>query len=72
MKEWIEGEHYYLNDEGFVVFTEKYHLERGYCCGHGCKHCPFGRETSLKEEKKKKTEIETEAKAEVKKGPPHC
>ncbi|MBP9097749.1 MAG: hypothetical protein KBF74_02950, partial [Ferruginibacter sp.] len=20
---------------------EKYHLEKGYCCGNGCKHCPF-------------------------------
>lgn len=41
MQEWIEGEHYYLNDEGYVVLTEKYHLARGYCCGNGCLHCPF-------------------------------
>ena len=41
MKELIEGEDYYINDEGWVVLTEKYHLERGYCCGNGCKHCPF-------------------------------
>nr|WP_245898660.1 DUF5522 domain-containing protein [Chitinophaga niastensis] len=24
-----------------MVFTEKFHLDRGYCCGNGCKHCPF-------------------------------
>nr|WP_298740556.1 DUF5522 domain-containing protein [uncultured Chitinophaga sp.] len=24
-----------------MVFTEKYHLERGHCCGNGCRHCPF-------------------------------
>jgi len=24
-----------------MVFTERYHLERGYCCGSGCRHCPF-------------------------------
>jgi Family of unknown function (DUF5522) len=41
MKELTEGIHYYMNEEGFVVFTEKYHLERGYCCGNGCRHCPY-------------------------------
>ena len=25
-----------------LVFTELYHLRRGYCCGSGCRHCPFG------------------------------
>lgn len=32
---------YYLNAEGYMVFTEQYHLRRGYCCGNGCKHCPY-------------------------------
>lgn len=41
MKDLIEGTHYYINEEGFVVLTEQYHLEKGYCCGNGCKHCPF-------------------------------
>jgi hypothetical protein len=41
MKELIEGIDYYLNEQGLVVLTEKYHLERGYCCGNGCLHCPF-------------------------------
>jgi len=36
-----EGADYYFNDEGFVVFTAKYLLERGYCCGNGCKNCPY-------------------------------
>jgi hypothetical protein len=36
-----EGEDYYLNEKGFIVFTQKYHLDRGYCCGMGCKHCPY-------------------------------
>jgi len=44
MPELIEGIHYYLNKEGFLVFTEQYHLERGYCCGQGCLHCPFNYE----------------------------
>jgi len=35
-----EGDYYY-NEQGYRVFTEKYHLKRGYCCKNGCKHCPF-------------------------------
>ncbi|MEM6800954.1 MAG: DUF5522 domain-containing protein [Bacteroidota bacterium] len=41
-KELIEEEHYYINEQGYWVFTEKYHLLRGYCCTNGCKHCPYG------------------------------
>jgi len=44
MKELIEGTHYYINEEGFIVLTQQYHLERGYCCGNGCKHCPYNYE----------------------------
>lgn len=38
----LDPEDYYLNEEGYIVFTEKYHLKRGYCCKSGCKHCPYG------------------------------
>jgi len=38
--ELIEGEDFYYED-GFVVFTEKYHLDKGFCCGNGCRHCPY-------------------------------
>ena len=41
MEKLIEGVDYYINEEGFIVLTEVYHLKRGYCCGNGCKHCPF-------------------------------
>ena len=41
MLEWIEGIHYYYNEAGLIVLTEKFHLQRGYCCGNGCKHCPY-------------------------------
>jgi len=44
MKELTEGIHYYINDDGYVVLTEQYHLEKGYCCGYGCKHCPYSYE----------------------------
>jgi hypothetical protein len=29
-------------ENGLVVFTEAYHLKRGYCCKSGCRHCPYG------------------------------
>jgi hypothetical protein len=38
----METGDYYLSPEGFIVFTEQYHLKRGYCCKSGCKHCPYG------------------------------
>jgi hypothetical protein len=52
-KEFIEGVHYYL-DGGKVVFTEKYHLERGYCCKSktGCRHCPYTPKPEKKEKDK--------------------
>ena len=37
----IEGVDFYLNKDGYIVLTEKYHLEKGYCCGMGCLHCPY-------------------------------
>jgi len=33
---------FYYNAEGYMVFTAKYLLKRGYCCKNGCKHCPYG------------------------------
>jgi hypothetical protein len=39
-KEFLENVHYYL-DGGRVVFTALFHLERGQCCGNGCRHCPY-------------------------------
>ena len=36
-----EGEDFY-REGGYVVFTARYHLRRGYCCESGCRHCPYG------------------------------
>lgn len=38
----LDKDDYYFSEEGFIVFTEKYHLKRGHCCRCGCKHCPYG------------------------------
>lgn len=32
---------FYYDEKGRMVFTESYHKRRGFCCGNGCKHCPF-------------------------------
>ncbi len=37
----IQKEKLYYFENGFLVFTEKYHLQRGYCCKNGCRHCPY-------------------------------
>ncbi|GEP94857.1 DUF5522 domain-containing protein [Chitinophaga cymbidii] len=42
---------FYYNEQGLMVLTEKYHRDRGYCCGKGCLHCPFDYE-NVPEDKK--------------------
>ena len=37
----IEGEDFYYNEQGYMVLTEKFHLQKGSCCGNGCIHCPY-------------------------------
>ena len=39
-KNFVEKIHYYL-ENGKVIFTEQYHIDRGFCCGNGCRHCAF-------------------------------
>lgn len=36
----VEGEDFYW-EGGYRVFTRAYHLKRGFCCGSGCRHCPY-------------------------------
>ena len=31
---------FYFEDD-IMVMTSKYHIDRGYCCGSGCRHCPY-------------------------------
>ena len=38
-------ETFYIDPEsGYKVFTEYAHLQRGKCCGSGCRHCPYSHE----------------------------
>ncbi|AEW02709.1 hypothetical protein A4D02_01680 [Niastella koreensis] len=40
-KNLTEGVDFYYNEQGYMVLTAQYHLERGNCCGNGCRHCPY-------------------------------
>ncbi len=31
-------------ESGAWIFTERFHRRRGFCCGFGCRHCPYGHE----------------------------
>lgn len=41
MSKLTEGIHFYFNEAGLMVLTRAFHLQRGYCCGNGCLHCPY-------------------------------
>jgi hypothetical protein len=43
-----EGEDFYWEGP-YMVFTEAWHLKRGYCCGSNCRHCPYGHENVPKQ-----------------------
>jgi hypothetical protein len=35
----LPSDFYY--ESGNRVMTESYHKRRGFCCGNGCRHCPY-------------------------------
>lgn len=38
----IEGIDYYIDEQsGLMVLTAHFHVKRGYCCGSGCRECPY-------------------------------
>jgi hypothetical protein len=47
---FIEGEDFYYDECGKLVFTEGYLLNRGYCCNYRCKHCPYKKVSDKEEE----------------------
>eukprot|EP01061_Rhynchopus_euleeides_P043462 TRINITY_DN7590_c0_g1_i1.p1 TRINITY_DN7590_c0_g1~~TRINITY_DN7590_c0_g1_i1.p1 ORF type:complete len:352 (+),score=62.42 TRINITY_DN7590_c0_g1_i1:104-1057(+) len=43
IKALSRGEETYIDPKtGFMVFTAVAHNKRGFCCGSGCRHCPYG------------------------------
>ena len=45
----IEGLDFYFED-GLMVLTSRYLLNRGYCCSNGCRHCPYDGGGDLEQE----------------------
>lgn len=37
---FVEGLDFYFED-GLMVLTRRYLLNRGYCCSNLCRHCPY-------------------------------
>jgi hypothetical protein len=37
----VEGKDWY-REGAAVVFTAEFLARRGWCCGNGCRHCPYG------------------------------
>lgn len=52
----IEGVDYYL-EGGRYVFTELFHLKRGYCCNSGCRHCPYRGDEQASRERRRRVPV---------------
>lgn len=50
-EKFSEGIDYYF-ESGLMILTAHFLKKRGYCCGNGCRHCPYG-ETPKDELQKK-------------------
>jgi Family of unknown function (DUF5522) len=46
-EKFVEGVDYYF-ENGLMVLTAHFLLKRGYCCGNGCRHCPYPKESETK------------------------
>ena len=46
MKKDEEEKDYYIDENGFFVMTESFLKKRGFCCGNGCRHCPYENKSS--------------------------
>ena len=39
-EKFTEGVDFYF-EGGLMILTAHFLLKRGYCCGNGCRHCPY-------------------------------
>lgn len=46
-EKFVEGVDFYF-ENGFMVLTEHFLKKRGYCCGNGCRHCPYSEQPAKK------------------------
>jgi hypothetical protein len=47
---FVEGVDYYFH-QGLMILTEEFLTKRGFCCGNGCRHCPYPKEKIKLQEK---------------------
>ena len=47
----LSTDEFYYSKEGYIVFTEKYLLKRGYCCKNVCLNCPWEYKTKKQQNK---------------------
>lgn len=47
---FVENIDYYF-DNGLMVLTENFLRNRGYCCGNGCRHCPYQGNEKIEKQK---------------------
>jgi hypothetical protein len=40
-RQFVEGVDY-IFENGLMVLTRSFLLERGFCCESGCRNCPYG------------------------------
>lgn len=43
----VETVDYYF-ENGLLVMTADSLIKRGYCCGNGCRHCPYPKQKTEK------------------------
>lgn len=44
LKQKVADTFYFDPELGLWVMTREAHLKRGYCCGNGCRNCPYDHE----------------------------
>ena len=49
LETFVEGKDYYF-ENGMMVLTARFLRNRGYCCGNGCRHCPYAVEGPASEQ----------------------
>jgi Family of unknown function (DUF5522) len=43
-EKFVEGVDFYF-ENGLMVLTGHFLKKRGFCCGSGCRHCPYSKES---------------------------
>ncbi len=60
-EEFKEGIDFYFDESGLMVLTKNFHLKRGFCCGNGCRHCPYDYE-NVEDNLRKELQLKSEKK----------